>query len=88
MSEFLVKWKGYSHDERTWEPIANLDNAQEALDEWRAKSHIDLDDIDHHGQDKDDGDRREGDDRHEDRQGSDDRQEPCRTSSRLAARKA
>jgi hypothetical protein len=37
-TEFLVKWKGYSADERTWEPIAHLKNAQDALDAWRYKT--------------------------------------------------
>jgi hypothetical protein len=53
--EFLVKWKGYSPDERTWEPIAHLENAQDALDAWRSKtpsqdiqaSQVDGDDDDH-----------------------------------------
>ena len=29
--EFLVKWKGYSMDENTWEPILHLEHAQEIL---------------------------------------------------------
>ncbi len=34
--EFLVKWKGYRAQDRTWEPMAHLEHAQEALLEWRA----------------------------------------------------
>ena len=33
--ELLVKWKGYSDRERTWEPLSHLENAQDALAEWR-----------------------------------------------------
>ncbi len=29
--QFLVRWKGYSSFDDTWEPRANLENAQEAL---------------------------------------------------------
>ena len=32
-SQFLVKWKGY--EERTWEPMSNMTNAQETIDAWR-----------------------------------------------------
>ena len=31
---FLVKWKGYNDTEDSWEPEANLDNAQEAIDDY------------------------------------------------------
>jgi uncharacterized protein (DUF952 family) len=31
---FLVKWKGYPHDENTWEPASELDGAQEAIEEF------------------------------------------------------
>ena len=33
---FLVKWKGYPDTETSWEPEANLDNAQEAIDDYYA----------------------------------------------------
>jgi hypothetical protein len=29
--QYLVKWEGYSHAENTWEPVANLANAKEAI---------------------------------------------------------
>ena len=32
--EFLVKWLGYTDQERTWEPLKNLANAKEALNDW------------------------------------------------------
>ena len=35
--QFLVKWKGYSEDESTWEPEQNLENAHDALAVFRAK---------------------------------------------------
>ena len=35
--EYLVQWKGYTADERTWEPVSHLDGAREALDEWMKK---------------------------------------------------
>ena len=31
---YLVKWKGYDDTENSWEPEANLDNAQEAIDDY------------------------------------------------------
>ena len=30
----LVKWKGYSHEENTWEPKGNLNNAGDLLTEF------------------------------------------------------
>jgi transposase InsO family protein len=35
--EYLVKWKGYSDLERTWEPPDHLDHAAEILREWHAQ---------------------------------------------------
>ena len=34
--EFLVKWKDYGAQDCTWELMAHLEHAQEALLEWRA----------------------------------------------------
>jgi hypothetical protein len=33
--EFLVRWRGYTDDEMSWEPISHLDHAQEKLLEWQ-----------------------------------------------------
>jgi hypothetical protein len=33
-TEYLVRWKGYGKHERTWEPLAHLEHAQELL-RWR-----------------------------------------------------
>ena len=32
--EYLVKWKNYPLEEASWEPVANLTNAQEAIEEF------------------------------------------------------
>jgi hypothetical protein len=29
--EYLIKWKGYSEDESTWEPVEHLENSKELL---------------------------------------------------------
>ena len=34
--KYLVHWKGYGHEENTWEPISNLKDAKEALADFRA----------------------------------------------------
>ena len=34
---YLVKWKGYSSKDNTWEPMENLGNCQEALERFEAK---------------------------------------------------
>jgi hypothetical protein len=36
--EFLVKWHGYSDNERSWEPLANLKNANEMITDWHARN--------------------------------------------------
>ena len=35
--EYLVKWKGYPHEESTWIPIHNLPNAMELVAEYEQK---------------------------------------------------
>jgi hypothetical protein len=35
--QFLVKWKGYPHEESTWEPEANLKKAPKAIKDFYAK---------------------------------------------------
>src|ERR1700674_2328212 len=35
---FLVHWKGYPHEDDTWEPKSNLGNAEEALKEFYTKN--------------------------------------------------
>jgi len=30
--QYLVKWQGYTEEHNTWEPLANLTNAQDAID--------------------------------------------------------
>ena len=32
--KFLVKWTGYDHENNTWEPLSNMKNAPEALNEY------------------------------------------------------
>jgi hypothetical protein len=32
--QYLVKWKGYTEEHNTWEPIDNVTNAQAAIDEF------------------------------------------------------
>ena len=36
--EYLVKWSGYTDDYNTWEPVDNLSNSPEALDEFHRSS--------------------------------------------------
>ena len=35
--QYLVKWKGYPHEECTWEPIHNLEHAQDAIKAFHQK---------------------------------------------------
>ena len=35
---YLVHWKGYPIEERTWEPLSNLSNAQDALKDFYSKN--------------------------------------------------
>ena len=39
--EYLVKWKEYPKSENLWEPCSNLENAQQALEEFHC-NHPDL----------------------------------------------
>jgi len=36
-TEFLVKWLGYGENERTWEPLHNLQHADQMVADWRSK---------------------------------------------------
>jgi hypothetical protein len=33
--EYLVKWLGYSHEHNTWEPVSNLTNCAELIQEYQ-----------------------------------------------------
>lgn len=35
--QFLVRWRGYSQFDDTWEPVENLANAQDELARFRAE---------------------------------------------------
>ena len=35
---YLVRWKGYNASEDSWEPIGNLGNAKEAIEDFRLKN--------------------------------------------------
>ena len=37
---FLVKWKGYSSSENTWEPERNLSNAKELLKRYKERHQL------------------------------------------------
>lgn len=36
--EYLVKWYGYPDNERTWEPLDNLEHAEEVIMQWRERT--------------------------------------------------
>jgi len=38
--QYLVKWKGYSISDNTWEPPSNLKNAREILNDYQLTHHI------------------------------------------------
>jgi hypothetical protein len=31
---YLVKWKGYGHEENTWEPKRHMVNCEEKMERW------------------------------------------------------
>ena len=37
VTEFLVRWKGYSEDDNTWEPERNLKTAEAAIAAFKSK---------------------------------------------------
>ena len=36
--EFLIRWKGYTSDEDSWEPLENLEGCQDILNEWSVRT--------------------------------------------------
>jgi hypothetical protein len=36
--QYLIKWKGYDHNENTWEPKGNVDNAPELIETFHQKN--------------------------------------------------
>ena len=39
--QFLIKWKGYSEAENTWEPLSNLKHAQSLLESYKKRKKLD-----------------------------------------------
>ena len=38
--QYLIKWKGYGSNDNTWIPEAELENAQETLDEYKRRHKV------------------------------------------------
>jgi hypothetical protein len=36
--KYLIKWQGWSDKDSTWEPISNLSNIFEMINEWEVKN--------------------------------------------------
>ena len=36
-AEYLIKWHGYGHEHNSWEPVGNLDNCAELLQEFELR---------------------------------------------------
>ena len=45
---FLIRWKGYSAAEDTWEPERNLGNAQPLITEYKIARPLDFPEYNHH----------------------------------------
>ena len=45
---FLIRWKGYSTAEDTWEPERNLGNAQSMISEYKVSQPLDFPKYNHH----------------------------------------
>ena len=45
---FLIRWKGYSTAEDTWEPERNLSNAQPLITEYKITQPLDFPEYNHH----------------------------------------
>ena len=45
---FLIRWKGYSTAEDTWEPERNLDNTQPLISEYKIARPLDFPEYNHH----------------------------------------
>ena len=39
--EYLIHWRGYGHDKDTWEPIKNLTNCQQLVQQFHLRHQID-----------------------------------------------